>query len=278
MSSDLNSVIVIMADADPDDSVNQVAMKLPLFWVDNPMRWFQQAEAQFRVKNITRSTTKFDHVLARLPSDATVSIGDVIDRATTTVNPSETPYEDLKARLLKAYMPGPYKMLDTLLDHPALGDRTPSKMMDEMLALLPTGVQPNLLFNARLPTTLSQVLATQKHEDPRALAEATDHLYDSGIHPPSVAAAVLPPSTAEVCAVPAARSGRSLPRGSGGRSATPGRMCFFHARFADKAGRETPTAAAGAAAAITIRHLRHLSPVFSGQALWWEVPGGHRRK
>jgi len=232
-----------MADSDPDDSINQVAMKLPLFWVDNPLRWFQQAEAQFRVKNISRSSTKFDHVLARLPSEATVSIGDVIDRATATVNPSETPYEDLKARLLKAYMPGPYKMLDTLLDHPALGDRTPSKMMDEMLALLPSEVKPNLLFNAlflrRLPATLHQVLATQKHEDPRALAEAADHLYDSGVHSPSVAAAVLPPS-AEMCAVPAACSGRSPTRGSGGRSATPGRMCFYHARFADKANKCEP--------------------------------------
>ena len=78
-----------MADSDPDDSVNAVAMKLPLFWVDNPLRWFQQAEAQFRIKNITRSSTKFEHVLARIPSEATVSIGDVIDKATAAVNPSE---------------------------------------------------------------------------------------------------------------------------------------------------------------------------------------------
>jgi hypothetical protein len=232
-----------MASSDPDDSVNQVAMKLPLFWVDNPMRWFQQAEAQFRVKSITRSTTKFDHVLARLPSDATVSIGDVIDKATTAVNPSETPYEDLKARLLKAYMPGPYKMLDSLLDHPALGDRTPSKMMDEMLALLPAGEKPTMLFNAlflrRLPATLRQVLATQKHEDPHALAEAADHLYDSGVHSTAAAAALLP-HTPEVCAVPAARSSRSPTRGSGARSATPGAMCWFHAKWADKANQCKP--------------------------------------
>jgi len=218
-----------MADADPDDSVNQVAMKLPLFWVDNPLRWFQQAEAQFRVKNITRSTTKFDHVLARLPSDATVSIGDVIDKATTAVNPSDTPYEDLKTRLLKTYMPGPYKMLDSLLDHPALGDRTPSKMMDEMLALLPAGESPTMLFNSL-------------YEDPHALAEAADHLYDSGVHTASVAAALHPPSS-EVCSAPSARSGRSPPRGSHGRSATPGRMCYYHARFADKANKCEPPCA-----------------------------------
>ncbi len=226
---------MVMADSDAEESVNAIAIKLPLFWVNNPLRCFQQAEAQFRIKNITRSSTKFDHVLARIPSEATISLGAVIDRATAEVNPSETPYEDLKARLLKAYMPGPYKMLDTLLDHPALGDRAPSKMMDEMLALLPPGLKPCLLFNAlflrRLPANLRQVLATMKHEDPQALAEAADHLYDSGVQPPSVAAAVLPPSAAEVNAVPAARSGRSPPCGSGGRSSTPGRMCFYHACF-----------------------------------------------
>ena len=47
-----------------DEEINAVAMKLPLFWVDNPRMWFQTAEAQFRIKNITRSLTKFDHVLA----------------------------------------------------------------------------------------------------------------------------------------------------------------------------------------------------------------------
>jgi len=232
-----------MAESDPDDSVNAVAMKLPLFWVDNLLRWLQQAEAQFRIKAITRSSTKFDHVLARIPSEATVSIGDVIDKATAAVNPSETPYEDLKARLLKAYMPGPYKMLDTLLDHPALGDRAPSKMMDEMLAILPPGIKPCLLFNAlflrRLPATLRQVLATQKHEDPHALAEAADHLFDSGVHSTAAAAALLPHNS-EVCAVPAARPSRSPTRGSGGRSATPGGLCWFHAKWADKANQCKP--------------------------------------
>jgi len=38
-----------------DAAVNAVAMKLPLFWVNNPRMWFQTAEAQFRIKNITRS-------------------------------------------------------------------------------------------------------------------------------------------------------------------------------------------------------------------------------
>ena len=102
------------------ESVSAMAMKLPLFWVDNPRMWFQTAEAQFRVKNISWSSTKFDHVLARLPSELTISLVDVVARS-TAATPSEDPYTELKERLLEATLPGPYKMLDSLLDHPALG-------------------------------------------------------------------------------------------------------------------------------------------------------------
>ncbi len=222
-----------------------VAMKLPLFWVDNPRMWFQTAEAQFRIKNITHSLTKFDHVLARIPSELMISLADVLKAAMATVNPSKDPYQELKDRLLEATLPGPYKMLDSLLDHPALGDSRPSKMMDEMLNLLPPKVVPDLLFNAlflrRLPANLRQVLAVQKHETQHALAKAADELFDSGA--PAAAAGISVAATDnEACALPVSHStgGRSPPRSSHARSATPARMCFFHYRYADKAKKCEP--------------------------------------
>ena len=230
--------------SDPEDnSLNALAMKLPLFWVDNPRMWFQTAEAQFRIKKITCSSTKFDHVLARIPSELTLSLTTVVSRATATP-PSADPYTELKDRLLEATLPGPYKMLDTLLDHPTLGDRTPSKMMDQMLNLLPPGCKPDILFNAlflrRLPANLRQVLATQKHETQHDLAKAADHLHDSGA--PPAAGLSLVSSGASACALPADSSGRgrSPPRSSNSRSATPGRSCFYHARWAEKANKCEP--------------------------------------
>jgi hypothetical protein len=226
-------------------------MKLPLFWVDNPRMWFQTAEAQFRIKGITRSMTKFDHVLARIPSELTISLADVMEAALSTVNPCPDPYTELKDRLLEATLPGPYKMLDSLLDHPALGDRRPSKMMDEMLNLLPPKVIPDLLFNAlflrRLPAGLRQVLAVQKHETQRALAKAADELFDSGA--PAAAAGVANLATEdEACALPIVppHRGRSPPRSSFTRSAPPARMCFFHAKYAERAQKcESPCSWSG---------------------------------
>jgi len=91
----------------PGEEVHAVAMKLPLFWVDNPRMWFQTAEAQFRIKGISRSMTKFDHVLARIPSELTISLADVMAAALSTVNPCRDPYTELKDRLLEATLPGP---------------------------------------------------------------------------------------------------------------------------------------------------------------------------
>ena len=44
-------------------AVNNVAVKLPEFWVADPDMWFMQAEAAFRTARINQSRTKFDHVL-----------------------------------------------------------------------------------------------------------------------------------------------------------------------------------------------------------------------
>ncbi len=218
-----------------DAAVNAVAMKLPLFWVDNPRMWFQTAEAQ----------TRFNHVLARIPSELTISLADVLKSAMSTISPSKDPYQELKDRLLEATLPGPYKMLDSLLDQPALGDHRLSKMMDEMLNLLPPNVVPDLLFNSlflrRLPAGLRQVLAVQRHDTQRALAKAADELFDSGA--PAAAAGISVAATNnEAYALPVSHStgGCSPPRSSQARSATPARMCFFHYRYADKAKKCKP--------------------------------------
>ena len=117
-------------------------------------------------------------------------------------------------------------------------------MMDEMLNLLPPNVKPDVLFNAlflrRLPAGLRQVLATMKHESQRDLAKAADNLHDSGSAPAVGVSAVPPAQSAEACSLPAANRGQSLPQAYRHRSSMPGRMCYYHARWAEKAIRCTP--------------------------------------
>ena len=74
-----------------------VSLKLSTFWTDSPEVWFIQAEAQFEVKRITVSQTKFNHCLAVLPQDVACRLLDLV-RA-----PLADPYEALRSRLIQMY-------------------------------------------------------------------------------------------------------------------------------------------------------------------------------
>jgi hypothetical protein len=83
----------------PAAPVAAVAVKLPLFWVDNTEVWFLQAEAQFAIAGITSERTAFYHVLTALSQHVIVSVLDVVRSAATAT----APFTDLKQRLLGGY-------------------------------------------------------------------------------------------------------------------------------------------------------------------------------
>ena len=86
------------ADAVPVVASSAVHMKLPAFWPDAAEVWFAQADAQFAIRNISSSKTKFYHAIAVLPQDVTSQILDLI-----CVPPLTEPYEVLRGRLIKLY-------------------------------------------------------------------------------------------------------------------------------------------------------------------------------
>ena len=59
--------------------VHAVALKLPEFWADNPGVWFAQMEAQFAIKAITCSCTKFYYCLAALGTADTAQVVDLME-------------------------------------------------------------------------------------------------------------------------------------------------------------------------------------------------------
>ena len=46
--------------------INAVSIKLPEFWTDNAMVWFAQTVAQFAVRGMTTSLTKFYYCVGAL--------------------------------------------------------------------------------------------------------------------------------------------------------------------------------------------------------------------
>ena len=58
--------------------IANVWMKLPAFWPDAAQVWFTQADAQFAIRSITVSKTKFYYWVAVLPQDVASQILDLI--------------------------------------------------------------------------------------------------------------------------------------------------------------------------------------------------------
>ena len=86
---------------------------------------------------------------------------------------SETPYEDLKAKLVSSYTLSRWQKVSKLIHHPGLGDRRPTALMDPMLALLPEDEKPGCLFQGlfleRLPVEMSDHLVSREFKNPREM-------------------------------------------------------------------------------------------------------------
>jgi hypothetical protein len=92
-------------------------------------------------------------------------------------------YEQLKEALTISYGRTRWQRDFAIIDHPDLGDRRPSRMRSEMLALPPSGTTPDLLFLClflrRLPASMRDHLAAADHKTTAAIAAHADLLWDS---------------------------------------------------------------------------------------------------
>jgi HEPN domain-containing protein len=163
--------------------VAHVAVKLPEFWVKDPKMWFSQAEAQFRRARVTQETTMYDYVLMKLPQDVVMSVRALISAIEADPVKQEASYTLLKEALMGSFGMTKWQMAYALLDHPDLGDRRPSAMMAEMLALRFETTPPDSLFLAlflrRVPTSIRDHLAAANHETATAMATHADILWDA---------------------------------------------------------------------------------------------------
>ena len=128
------------------DLLNTVSVKVPAFWSDSAEAWFVQGvqvEAQFALKGVT-AVSSFNQEMANL---------DLIKSP-----PSSDGYEALKSRLLRLFALDDYQMYEAISNLPLSGDMKPSKLMSNLLALLPLGHKPCFFlrgaFLKRLPTNV----------------------------------------------------------------------------------------------------------------------------
>jgi len=147
-------------------------VKLPDFWENEPLLWFERAEAQFRRCSVVESRQQADIVLK--------SVRDILQDRTA---PDTTLYHRLRERLLRRFQPSKWQLAYQVIHHPGIGDLRPSQLLDAMLSLLPPGEQPGNLFQAlfleRLPAEMRNQLAADTFESVREMAVKADSIWDA---------------------------------------------------------------------------------------------------
>ena len=90
--------VTASAEVSSLDLLNTVSVKVPPFWPDSAEAWGIQTEAQFALKGVTVSSTKFYYWVSSFNQETANQVLDLIKSP-----PSDGPYEALKGRPLKLF-------------------------------------------------------------------------------------------------------------------------------------------------------------------------------
>jgi len=119
----------------------------------------------------------------KLPEDVVMSVRSLVSAIEADPVKQEASDTLMKEALLGSYRKTKWQMAYPLLDHPDLGDRRPSAMMAEMLALRFETTAPDSLFLAlflrRLLAAIKDHLAAANHTTATEMAAHVDILWDA---------------------------------------------------------------------------------------------------
>ena len=172
-------------------TTSAVALKLPTFWRDEPVIWFEQVEAAFATKGITNDQTKRDYVLGALDNDTAKEVKQAI------INPpQEKKYDALKNALTSAFDRTQDQKDAELLALTDIGDRRPTAHLRYLRNLNSNGVSlMRAMFLSHLPADVRTIVQAQGLKDLDQLAEAADRAMDAKDSRPCTAAINRGPKT-----------------------------------------------------------------------------------
>ena len=103
--------------------IGHAVVKAPPFYRKSPETWFRQLDSQFLLAGITKTETKFHHVVANLPEDiACDALGDSNIKS----------YDDLKKAILTSLQANKHIRIEEALATLHLGDKRPTQFVMEI--------------------------------------------------------------------------------------------------------------------------------------------------
>lgn len=230
--------------------INKVSIKPSPFWKNDPVIWFAQLEAQFKLSGITVDDTKYNTVLTAVDSEILQSVRDIILQP-----PDNKKYETIKCKLIDVFTASENAKLRQLLQEVKLGDNKPSQLLLTMKNLAADNFSDEALKSlwiSRLPQNIQAILAVSQ-EKLAQLSVMADKIYELTSFEAIASISQTSSSsfsnleqqvqelTRQVNRLVARdvirKPYRIRPRSSSRRRFKPrtNTMCFYHVNFADKA-------------------------------------------
>jgi hypothetical protein len=156
---------------------NRRALRLPEFWVTDPVAWFAHVEAHFELENLTSQQHRYFNVVKSLSQDSLRLIKDILANPHPT-----TPYEALKDRLLNNQSLTDFQEIERQFKIWELGpQQKPSELLAHLVELTPADELESkyliFLLIQRLPKILHMQLGDDLDLDHRDISERADHLW-----------------------------------------------------------------------------------------------------
>ncbi len=152
-------------------------LRIPDFYAAKPRLWFNQLEAQFRLANILDDESRFYHIVASLQADVAARIDFIIENP-----PANDKYNAIKEALLNAFEKSQFEMCAQALSMLPLGDRSPSKLMSDLVDFIPRQHKQMIcpfvvaLFVEKLPQDIRLGLNLESVDSYERLAAQADAL------------------------------------------------------------------------------------------------------
>lgn len=162
---------------DPAHVYHAARIKTQEFFTSDPELWFFLLESQFVVHRISSDITMYHTVVSQLNQTVAEKV-----RTFLRQPPATGRYLALKQKLIKEFTPSDQGKIKKLLSQMELGDKKPSRLLEEMRNLAGDTVEDKFLATlwlGCLPMTLQQILSPWSDEPLDKVAKMADGIVET---------------------------------------------------------------------------------------------------